>query len=200
MTTLEQGTGEALLADIIAHPEDNGLRLIYADWLEDNGDVKEAERVRWFVANPKYRQAAAIQYAIPGWPEEDRFRGTPCCVINRGFVSEVRLPLAAWRQHGPALVRQHPLTRVELSCRVVNTAADQPGWLEAPLSCLDGRGGLRPGTAEHWLPGWLIPHEWEAKYRSRRSNQAYYAFGTPQAAIDALSAACLIWARNHASA
>jgi uncharacterized protein (TIGR02996 family) len=31
---------EAFLADIIAHPEDNNLRLIYADWLEEQGDPR----------------------------------------------------------------------------------------------------------------------------------------------------------------
>lgn len=33
---------EAFLADIIAHPDDNNLRLIYADWLEERGDPRAA--------------------------------------------------------------------------------------------------------------------------------------------------------------
>ena len=32
-----QTDGDRLLADICDHPEDNVLRLVYADWLEENG-------------------------------------------------------------------------------------------------------------------------------------------------------------------
>lgn len=37
---------DALLRDILAEPDDNGLRLIYADWLDDHGDADRAEFVR----------------------------------------------------------------------------------------------------------------------------------------------------------
>jgi uncharacterized protein (TIGR02996 family) len=36
----------AFLADIIAHPDDDGPRLIYADWCEDNGQPDRAEFIR----------------------------------------------------------------------------------------------------------------------------------------------------------
>lgn len=36
---------EAFIADIVAHPEDPSLRLIYADWLEEHGDPR-AEYLR----------------------------------------------------------------------------------------------------------------------------------------------------------
>ena len=38
--------GEALLAAIIAHPEEDAPRLIYADWLEENGQGERAEFIR----------------------------------------------------------------------------------------------------------------------------------------------------------
>jgi uncharacterized protein (TIGR02996 family) len=37
---------DVFLADIIAHPEDDTPRLIYADWLEDNGQPERAEFIR----------------------------------------------------------------------------------------------------------------------------------------------------------
>jgi uncharacterized protein (TIGR02996 family) len=37
---------EAFLADIADHPEDDSLRLIYADWLEDSGQVERAAFIR----------------------------------------------------------------------------------------------------------------------------------------------------------
>jgi uncharacterized protein (TIGR02996 family) len=37
---------EAFLADIIEHPDDDGLRLVYADWLDDHGQPERAEFIR----------------------------------------------------------------------------------------------------------------------------------------------------------
>lgn len=41
------------LADILADPEDDTVRLIYADWLEDNGKPKRANVIRQMIANPE---------------------------------------------------------------------------------------------------------------------------------------------------
>lgn len=38
--------GDALHADILASPDDDGIRLIYADWLTDSGDPDRAEFIR----------------------------------------------------------------------------------------------------------------------------------------------------------
>jgi uncharacterized protein (TIGR02996 family) len=42
--------GEALLATILARPADDGVRLVYADWLDENGQPERAEFVRVQVA------------------------------------------------------------------------------------------------------------------------------------------------------
>jgi uncharacterized protein (TIGR02996 family) len=38
--------GEALFQAILEDPEDTGLRLVYADWLEEHGDADRAEFIR----------------------------------------------------------------------------------------------------------------------------------------------------------
>src|SRR5262245_17894644 len=37
---------QAFLPDIIANPDDDAPRLIYADWLEENGEPERAEFIR----------------------------------------------------------------------------------------------------------------------------------------------------------
>jgi uncharacterized protein (TIGR02996 family) len=37
---------EAFLREVIEHPDDDGPRLVYADWLEENGDPARAEFIR----------------------------------------------------------------------------------------------------------------------------------------------------------
>lgn len=39
-------TGDALLAAVLAAPDDDGPRLIYADWLDDHGEPERAELIR----------------------------------------------------------------------------------------------------------------------------------------------------------
>src|SRR5262249_1690047 len=51
-------TGKAILADIIANPEDDTPRLVYADWLEENGKETRAEFIRVQLALAKKRLPA----------------------------------------------------------------------------------------------------------------------------------------------
>ncbi len=37
---------DSFLADIRANPDDDAVRLVFADWLEDNGDPDRAEFIR----------------------------------------------------------------------------------------------------------------------------------------------------------
>jgi uncharacterized protein (TIGR02996 family) len=39
-------TGDALLAAVLAAPDDDSPRLIYADWLDENGQPEQAEFIR----------------------------------------------------------------------------------------------------------------------------------------------------------
>jgi uncharacterized protein (TIGR02996 family) len=54
---------EAFLADIIAHPDDDTPRLIYADWLDEHGQPERAEFIR-------------TQIESAGLPEKSRRRTT----------------------------------------------------------------------------------------------------------------------------
>ena len=38
--------GAAFLQEIGEHPDDDGLRLVYADWLDDTGDADRGEFIR----------------------------------------------------------------------------------------------------------------------------------------------------------
>lgn len=152
--------GESLLQAIFEHPADDAVRLVYADWLEENGECERAEFIRVQVelaglpACTKTRaEHLCCRFCDAGgtamlrrqlellsrhWSGWCRGAGLPPCqtrvcrnliggsawklqpgeqavTFSRGFISAVRLPLQAWLDHGHALVRAHPLTRVELS-------------------------------------------------------------------------------------
>jgi uncharacterized protein (TIGR02996 family) len=50
-------TEEAFLLDILEHPDDDAPRLIFADWLEDNGDPDRAEFIRIRIVQERGRPA-----------------------------------------------------------------------------------------------------------------------------------------------
>lgn len=54
---------EPFLSAICAEPEDDTVRLVYADWLDENGDPERAEFVRLQVAMPERPRAYDPQYA-----------------------------------------------------------------------------------------------------------------------------------------
>lgn len=90
--------GEAMLAAIRENPADDTLRLVFADWLDENGDHYWAEYIRRTVnptkTNANWRRAAT---GIMSWHWDqsalggDRRRLTSCR-LKRGFVEAIVLP------------------------------------------------------------------------------------------------------------
>jgi uncharacterized protein (TIGR02996 family) len=121
-------TGQALLQAILADPEDDTPRLVYADWLGETGDEDRAEFIRLQVERARLPEQEGRAKSL--WVRErtllhehrDRWlaglepllaRG-PYDVgvgFERGFVHSIELPVQWLLEHGD-LVRQHcPLLR-----------------------------------------------------------------------------------------
>lgn len=91
---------------------------------------------------------------LPGSMVSGKEPINPLVVVRRGFVDEVRLSTVDWLTHGPALVRQQPLTRVVLSDR---KPAEDPSFESAARFMWFKRRDLwGPGT-EQWP--WDVPPE-----------------------------------------
>jgi uncharacterized protein (TIGR02996 family) len=125
--------GDALLADILAEPNAEDLRLIYADWLEEHGNKGQREHatlIRWQVetgvvlrqergskrwqrlGGKKFGKAPsefwrAAGSLVPWWVPGP-------VVIERGFLAEVGCECNDWMHYGPRLVRRHPIRSVRL--------------------------------------------------------------------------------------
>src|SRR5215216_6655639 len=55
----------ALLAAIIAHPDEDTPRLMYADWLDENGDPARAEFIRLQCAAAEREHTAFVNHDDP---------------------------------------------------------------------------------------------------------------------------------------
>lgn len=108
--------------------------------------------------------------------------------FRRGFVESVRCSLDQWRRHGPAVVREQPVTRVEIVGKsptgypALSTEKAYWRWFSGERA--DGTDGN--GADE--LPSWLWP-----VYAERNSFGREHP--TREAAIAGLSDALLAWAK-----
>lgn len=121
--------GAGLLAAILAEPGDDGLRLIYADYLEENDQRRGSrtshahfirDQVGGCIGDVVVRGTEFFDYTGPGCAFPYRFYTTTefdSVVLRRGFLHTIRCPLAAWLEHGKAIAAAHPVERWELSDR-----------------------------------------------------------------------------------
>ncbi|MEJ7600075.1 MAG: TIGR02996 domain-containing protein [Kofleriaceae bacterium] len=116
------------LTQILASPDD-APRLVYADWLEEQGNLERAQLIRaqcelaalpaW---HPRAVTAAWEAEALLGW-WGDRWRaelpaieGIEWTEFERGFVSTVRVrDLRALYAHAASIAAAAPVSRVELA-------------------------------------------------------------------------------------
>jgi uncharacterized protein (TIGR02996 family) len=123
-----KGDGRALLAAVLADPDDDGPRLVYADWLTAQGDPRgEFITVQCALAkDPKNKALRAREKALmrkaSAWTKAARQIGREC-VLRRGFVSSVRATALAFISQGASLFATEPVEELEI-------AHGSPGALE----------------------------------------------------------------------
>src|SRR4051794_29804027 len=104
---------DALLAEILTHPDEDAPRLVYADWLDDHGDADRATFIRIQVRHAWIHNSLQL---VPYWEEraatdgqvrelltrhrEEWMASLPRALqderkvtFHRGFVEELKLPV-----------------------------------------------------------------------------------------------------------
>jgi uncharacterized protein (TIGR02996 family) len=118
----------AFLEAIAQEPDELAHRLVYADWLEDQGGeaaLARAEFIRAQIARDALHSADPRSRALLRREEELLLRHgadwtaavAPLvrrCRFHRGFVEEVRLTVEQLLQHGQQLLRLAPVRRLQL--------------------------------------------------------------------------------------
>lgn len=203
----------AFMKDIRENPGDDAPRLVYADWLEDNGDPEYAEFIRDQIAG---RDAFGLftrlwgrvwsRSAPPSWrfcgygvdheggESYARFAATPGAIESaflvwrRGFVAEVRCRLGVWLEHGPALAGLHPLEAVRLTDRAPRRRyGHDAGATPSPRGTYGWYAGATSGGAPDDIPLDL----WRALDRSFFQFGSWKLYRAEREAQDALSRALL---------
>src|SRR5262245_46053167 len=96
---------QAFLDDIVANPDDDAPRLVYADWLDEHGDPHRAEfiraqceRARLDADDPRAdrllrRERALLKAHGADWTGLPQGTGV-AGELRRGFVGHVTLPVS----------------------------------------------------------------------------------------------------------
>ncbi len=199
VTTVDIGL--SILRAILDEPDDDTHRLVYADWLEERGEMGRSSYIRWWLASPD--DVTCLDYPDCGdmthtFATGHQFRATipaGCegCVWGRGFICSVRLPLQQWLDHGPALVRAHPLRKVVISDTRQDYCDGSGGHTEGWFNLF---GNPPPEDIHEWFAGppFTSPHYdtfcLHADFGSRRHE-------SKEAAAAFLGTAALAWAKGR---
>ncbi len=116
-------TGDAFLEAVIAAPDDDAPRLLYADWLEEHDDPDRAEFIRVQCSldrtpadDPRRQALRRREQELLGqygwrWAEE-LGPGVSEWVYRRGFVERVTMGLETSADHILAVLRKAPIRHV----------------------------------------------------------------------------------------
>jgi uncharacterized protein (TIGR02996 family) len=116
---------DAFLADIIGHPDDDGLRLIYADYLDERGDPRgefirvQVELVSLPRDDPR-RPALKVKERQLQQEHERKWAGPLASLVQdwwfqRGFIEVVAMHARAFLGYAQLVFRLAPVCEVRLS-------------------------------------------------------------------------------------
>lgn len=112
---------KALLYAILAEPENDEPREIYADWLEENGNLHHAKAIRYalWVARLNSGKVTYGQKVEPAWYPDSYSELQEKCQravfgSDRGFPYYAKIRLDKWMDHGPAWMRRYPFTSLDI--------------------------------------------------------------------------------------
>lgn len=165
-------TEPALLAAIAASPDDDLPRLVYADWLDENGRHLRAEfiRLQIEIARKETLPRAAVNVFSHLWKRQqeilddhrDELLGPLTGVVGwheaefrRGFLNDITLSAELFGTHGEAVARLVPLPeRVE-----VTYAADWFALFQLNADWLNAVTHLRMSSRDDDIPDLTDPED-----------------------------------------
>jgi uncharacterized protein (TIGR02996 family) len=209
----------AFLAAILAAPEDDTPRLVYADWLEEHGEVVRAEfiRVQVELAGVERRAGGLEALGLLRWDHPWRLRAKALRRRERelDFVPPAASAAWCWPLAELHLAWSWTMRRglaEEVTCTCRDWLAHGPAVVAAqPVTRVAlrdqrpwhaGRGGGREFFAWYLeddppTPGANLPAAlFKALPGIRRAGDRHAYYRSPGEALDDLSAACLAWARG----
>lgn len=181
---------QPFLSAILAQPDDDGPRLVYCDWLEEQGESDRAEFIRLQIKMAACRMchrkdgtkrkdgyARNCGRCLPGAQRAQRLMGCdsfpawcPQVIADnvntsryrRGFIEEIHCPWQSWLTHHAAIRSATPLREVRLTTRPMVISG---GGRNRGHSRLDGcekwyDNATAPAVPVQDLANWILTAQW----------------------------------------
>ena len=123
-------TEDAFMTAILSEPQDDTVRLVFADWLDENGDRDRAEFIRLQIAEQHAGRESVrtgylrVKYG-PQWRAELPRFGVDPGAFRRGFVDVLHFKTPAFfRDHAEAMLAATPAGDLRLG---------QLGWKDVDM-------------------------------------------------------------------
>jgi uncharacterized protein (TIGR02996 family) len=114
-------TRDDLLQAIIENPDDDALRLVFADSLEDHGELERAEFIRVQIElaklpNTRRPELEQREPELLAKNESEWVKPIRHCVVSwtfhRGFIAEVTVTVDMYKEHTVELLNLAPIRRM----------------------------------------------------------------------------------------
>lgn len=124
---------DALMAHIIANPADDTVRLVFADWCDENGEGERGALIRRQIETGSFAVCATGEPAVVAVPRADDWPPVPnrgvvfvhwqladalsgvAWTVRRGFAEGVTLSAKRWAEAADGLIQSFPIQSVELT-------------------------------------------------------------------------------------
>ncbi len=135
-------SASALLKSVLASPDDDLPRLVYADWLDEHGDPARAEFIRTQIElaklpdhDPRSRHLEDREHELlnehePGWFSERN--GLQEWEWRRGFVDEIAAGNGRLESGLSGATSEHPLTSIRSLGANLGDDSTPMDWIGAP--------------------------------------------------------------------
>lgn len=168
-------TRTALLASILANPQDDTPRLVYADWMEEHGEVERAEFVRLTMRMAKYVDASGNTFKHDSdfgrmIGEFAPFSGGGDC-SKRGHIHNWSADIIPGTWEPLAGMHQWDVWNTSLRMKMVW----HRGFISSVRLPWDGPGGwLRHHERLYWSPGQTVECRCRGEYGEWNSGECRY--------------------------
>jgi uncharacterized protein (TIGR02996 family) len=146
----------------------------------------------WFPVFPgrTFTSMAGVGHLWDGDPDTYESDGGIRAVARRGFVDLVACPLSYWLEHGPRVVREHPVREV----RVTDREPLPNRYGGTSCSWTFGDPPVRPSDVPYSLIRGMCESGGDTP-----DGRSWVLYASRNAALADLSKACLAWAKSQAT-
>ena len=120
---------DSFLQTVFAHPDDDGPRLVYADWLEERGECARAELIRLQCLGGGERRACELIDRCATLWAGPAARHAYSYAFRRGFVEEVTVEAGIFIRHAEEIFAASPIQLL----RIIGARGTMDRLFDMPL-------------------------------------------------------------------